>query len=92
MSAEQNTPDDTNEDDGNDNSQHAEDRMKERNVSQDRVDEAKSIGREKAGNTPNEVVKEVPASESKSGRGIRIVLDRATGKVITVIDKGSKFK
>jgi RHS repeat-associated protein len=82
-------PPDPNDDD---KSQHAKDRKAERNVSQERIDEAKRIGREKPGNSPNEVVKEVPSNQSASGRGIRIVIDRASGRIVTVIDKGSRFK
>jgi RHS repeat-associated protein len=84
------TPPDPDDDDKN--TTHAKDRMNERGVSQERVDEAKRIGREKPGKTPNEVVKEVPSSQSSSGRGVRVVIDRVTGRVVTVIDKGSKFK
>lgn len=79
-------PDDEN------NSKHAQERMKERNVSQERIDEAKRIGRTKSGNEPGTTVYEVPSDQSASGRGVKIVVDDETGKVITVIDKGSKFK
>ena len=79
-------------DDPDDNSGHAKKRMQERNVSQDRIDEARRIGRVKPGNTPKEKVYEVSSKDSASGRGVRIVVDRETGKVITVIDKGSSFK
>ncbi len=72
--------------------QHAKDRMKEQNVSKDRVEEAIEKGRSKPGNTEHEVVKELPASQSESGRGIRVVLDKDTGRVVTVTDKGSRFR
>ena len=77
---------------GGDLSGHAQDRMGQRGVSPDRVKEAQEKGRVKPGNTPLTEVREVPASQSASGRGIKIVVDTATGRVITVIDKGSKFK
>lgn len=84
----QGTPDP--EDD--ENTEHAKQRMKERGISQDRVDEAKKIGRVKPGNTEKEIVYEVPSSQSDSGRGIRVVVDKGTGKTITVIDKGQNFR
>ena len=71
---------------------HGQTRMGERNVSIDRVREAERIGRVKPGNTPGTEVREVPSAASASGRGLRIVTDKATGRIITVIDKGSKFK
>lgn len=79
---------------GNDGgvSRHGQDRMAQRGVSPDRVREAREIGRVKPGNTPDTVVREVPSAASATGRGVRVVFDRATGRVITVIDKGSKFK
>jgi hypothetical protein len=77
---------------GGDLTGHAQDRMGQRGVTPDRVQEAQQIGRVKPGNTPGTIVREVPSAASASGRGVRIVVDRATGRVITVIDKGSKFK
>jgi hypothetical protein len=66
--------------------------MEQRSVSQERVDEAIRIGNAYPGKTENEIVYKLASSESFSGRGIRIVTDKASGRVITVIDKGRKFK
>lgn len=71
---------------------HGQDRMSERGVSPERVQEARDIGRVKPGNTPETVVREVPSAASASGRGVRVVFDRETGRVVTVIDKGSRFR
>lgn len=77
---------------GGDFTDHAKKRQGQRGVSDDRIREAERIGRRRPGNTPTEEVREVPAAQSASGRGIKVVVDRATGRIVTVIDKGSKFK
>ncbi len=71
---------------------HAIERMAERGVTREAVLEAISKGRTVAGNTPCTTVYQLPAAASSTGRGVIAVVDDATGKVITVIDKGSKFK
>ena len=63
-----------------------------RGVTQDSVLEAISNGRTVVGNTPGTTVYQLPAAQSATGRGVVAVVDNATGNVITVIDKGSKFK
>jgi len=78
--------------DGREYPGHAVDQMKTRGVSSDQVNEAIAAGREKPGNTPGTVVKELPAAQSQSGRGLRVVLDRASGRVVTLMDKGTRFK
>ena len=48
-------------------------------------------GRQSPGNM-GRVVYDLPAAESSSGRGLRVVVDPSTGEVVTVIDKGRKYK
>jgi len=49
---------------------HGQDRMGERGVSPDQVQQARDFGRVKPGNTPETVVREVPSAASASGKGI----------------------
>ncbi len=72
-------------------SKHAEDRMKEQGVSKERVKEAIKKGRTQQGNEPGTVEHYLPSSQSKSGRGIRVVTN-GNGNVITVTDKGTSWK
>ena len=69
-------------------SNHALERMAERGVTQDSVLEAISKGRTVPGNTPGTTVYQLPAAQSTAGRDVIAVVDDATGKVITVIDRG----
>ena len=71
--------------------QHARQRMATRNVSNDRVQEAIDKG---ALSSPrgSAVSRTVSASDSTSGRGLSVVQDVKTNRVITVIDKGSGGK
>lgn len=71
---------------------HAEDRSRERNVPPATINEAIDKGVKKPGNKPDRTVHDLPSNGSSTGRGARVVTDDKTGKVITVIDKGSKFK
>jgi hypothetical protein len=70
---------------------HAEDRQKERGVSDDSIEEAIENGIIKSGNKPNRTVYDLPSGQSSTGRGVRVVVDSETGVVITVIDKGRKY-
>jgi RHS repeat-associated protein len=73
-------------------SQHARDQMAKQNVSEERVSEAIEKGRQKPGNDPGAMVYELPARDSSSGRGIRVVRNEETGNIITVMDKGTRYK
>ncbi|MCD6167135.1 hypothetical protein J7K19_10540 [bacterium] len=66
--------------------------MKARNVSKQSVNEAIEKGVQKPGNKPNTMEYHLPASKSSTGRGVIVVRNVQTGKIITVIDKGSKYK
>lgn len=79
--------------DGNSHTKHSTEQMRDRNVSQERIDEAINKGRDGRTNDPEKTnAYEVPSKDSASGRGVRIVVDRDTVNIITVIDKGSKYK
>lgn len=69
---------------------HARKRMKKRNVSRDRVKEAMEKGEKSADPIPGRSRYDIPASESDSGRALRVVQDDETGEIVTVIDRGSK--
>ncbi|MGC4069838.1 MAG: RHS repeat-associated core domain-containing protein [Polyangiaceae bacterium] len=69
---------------------HARQRMATRNVSSERVIEASNHGTTTVTPGLPEVSRTLKASESASGRGIKIVQDIRTNNVITVIDKGSR--
>ncbi|RMG76733.1 MAG: DUF4258 domain-containing protein [Bacteroidetes bacterium] len=71
---------------------HAKQRMKERNISEESVTEAVTKGKQRPGNKPNTMVYDLPANESSTGRGVRVVVDKEKNTVITVIDKGSKYQ
>lgn len=71
---------------------HAVDRARIRNVPPTTIQEAIDKGQKKPGNKGDRTVHDLPSSGSSTGRGARVVTDNSTGKVITVIDKGSKFK
>lgn len=71
---------------------HAEDRVRERNVPPGIINEAIDKGIKTPGNKPGRTVHDLPSELSSNGRGARVVTDDKTGEVITVIDKGSKYK
>ncbi len=72
-------------------SKHALERMAERGVTERAVIEAIAKGRI-ASETEFATVFELPSACARNGRGVVAVVSKTTGKIITVIDKGSKFK
>ena len=66
--------------------------MTKRCVSAERVIETIAKGRSMPGNRPATIVYELSAASSCSGRGTKVVVNPNTRTVVTVIDKGSKFK
>lgn len=70
---------------------HAMDRMKERGISPNSVEEAISKGNQKPGNEPGTTEHHLPSDKSSTGRGLKVVTNES-GDVITVIDKGSNYK
>ena len=71
---------------------HAKDQMRDRNVTEESVEEAIANGQSEAGNRPGRTVYHLPASNSSTGRGVTVVVEDATGDVVTVIDRGSSFE
>ena len=71
-------------------SSHAQEQMAKRGVTAVRVEEVLSKGKISPGNVAGRTVYDIAPSASSSGRGVRVVIDDATGRIITVIDKGSK--
>ena len=71
---------------------HAQEQMAKRGITAARVEEALSGGRVVPGNVPGRSVYELPSRASSSGRGLQVVVEDASGEVVTVIDRGSKFK
>lgn len=71
-------------------SPHAERQMKKRGVSRESVEEAIEKGKPSPGNKGDRTVHDLPASQSTSGRAVRVVTENKDGEVVTVIDKGSQ--
>jgi hypothetical protein len=68
--------------------QHARQRMAQRGVSVERVQEGIDKGTRTVGQGPA-VRFDIPASGSASGRALRVIQDVRTNNVVTIIDKGS---
>jgi len=71
-------------------SRHAAQRRKERGVPLHSINEALRKGTARAGNRPQTVIIELPASRSSTGRGVSPVVNPGTGRIITVRDTGKK--
>ncbi|MCB1214249.1 MAG: DUF4258 domain-containing protein [Deltaproteobacteria bacterium] len=72
-------------------SDHAAKRMLERGISEKFIEEVIEKGVKQAGNEAGVVIYDLPSHLSSTGKGARIVINEVTGKVITVINKGSKY-
>ncbi len=71
---------------------YAKKRQAERKVSDERVSEALRKGSQRPSTTvAGRTTYDLSAKDSASGRGVRIVVEDSTGKVINIIDKGSTF-
>ena len=70
-------------------SKHAAKRMAQRGISDRRVREALQKGRQT--DQEDRIKFEMPSGASESGRGMVVSYSKTTGKIITVIDRGSKF-
>jgi len=79
-----------------DYSEHAQEQMqKGKGVSKESVEEAIANGNPEAGNptkNANSTVYKLPSAKSSTGRGVIVVVNNGSGKVITVTDKGTHYK
>ena len=71
---------------------HAKQRMYERGISEESVEEAVVKGVARLGNVEGRTVYTLASSESSTGRGMEVVIEDETGDVVTVIDRGSEFE
>ncbi len=71
-------------------SRHATDRRKQRGVPLHLINEALRKGRESPGSRPDTVIIELSASESSTGRGVRVIMNPRSNRIVTVYDLGRK--